>query len=172
LHATDAPPTGEGATLIIVWVGDLAAELDSIGRVAFEKRYGKHFLVFSDGDLIDDAAEFVNTASRHGSDILAGRGGDLDVHPLAKARITVGRRSDCDIPVRHKRVSSLHAVFLFGGGLLCVADARSKNGTLVNGHPIPADKPTPVDAGDIIQFGPVRATVWGVDDVVAAAARR
>jgi pSer/pThr/pTyr-binding forkhead associated (FHA) protein len=154
-----------------VRVGDLAEELETLGRPAFEKRYGKHFLVFPDGDVIDDFAEFVNTASRVSSDVLAGRTGDAEVHPLAKPRITVGRRRDCDIPVAHKRVSSLHAVFLLGGGLLCVADARSKNGTQVNGHALVPDQPTPVDAGDIIQFGPVSATLWGLEDLLAASRR-
>jgi hypothetical protein len=156
----------------VVWVGDLAAELDSLGRPAFEKRYGRHFLVFPEDELISDVSDFVNTASRHGSDILAGRGKQLDVHPLAKTRTTVGRREDCDIQLRHKRVSSLHAIFNLGGGLLSVADARSKNGTQVNGHPLASDKPSPIDAGDIIQFGPIQATIWGIDDLIAAAERR
>jgi FHA domain-containing protein len=153
-----------------VWVGELADELESMGRPSFEKRYGRHFLVFPDDSQISNVSEFVNTASRQGSDILAGRGKDLDVHPLAKSRITLGRREDCDIQLRHQKVSSLHAIIHHGGGLLFVADASSKNGTQVNGHPLAPDKPTPIDAGDILQFGPVQATVWGLDDLLAAVA--
>jgi hypothetical protein len=152
-------------------VEDLAAELSDLGREEFAARYGRYFLVLTDRDLIDDASEFVNTASRDGSDILAGRGRDLDVHPLAKPRVTVGRDAACDVRIKHPRVSSLHGTFTRGGGLLFITDARSKNGIKVNGLPLAADQPAPVDAGDLIQFGPVRATVWGLDDVAAAARR-
>ena len=92
------------------------------------------------------------------------------MHPLSKPRVTVGRDGGCDVPVKHPRVSSLHAIFTRGGGLLfVVADAKSKNGTKVNGIELAADTPTPVEVGDLVQFGPVRATVWGLDDLIAAA---
>jgi pSer/pThr/pTyr-binding forkhead associated (FHA) protein len=152
-----------------VWVRDLADELESLGRDAFVSRYGKHFLVLTDPRLIDDAADFVNTASRTGSEILAGRAREIDVHPIAKTRVTVGRDSKCDISIHHKRVSSLHAIFTRGGGLLFLADAKSKNGTEVNGSRLEPDRPAPVDAGDLLRFGPVRATIWSLDDVLAAA---
>ncbi len=149
-------------------LADLADELAEAGGEAFAATYGRHYLVITDRDLIDDAAEFVNTASRDSSDILTGRGRDVDVHPISKPRVTVGRDAGCDIPIKHPRISSLHAVFTRGGGLLFLADAKSKNGTKLNGLALAADKPAPVDAGDMIQFGPVRATIWGLDDLAAA----
>jgi len=45
----------------------------------------------------------------------------------------------------------------------------SKNGPKLNGLVLAVDQPAPVDAGDMIQFGPVRATVWSLDDLAAAA---
>jgi hypothetical protein len=154
-----------------VLVEELAYELEALGRDAFRAQHGQHFLVFASRGLIDDAAEFVNTASRSGSDILAGRGREVDVHPIAKARVTVGRGEDSDVRIKHPRVSSLHAVFTLGGGLLFLTDAHSRNGTQVNGAPLAPDAPAPVDVGDLVQFGPVQATVWGLDDLFAAARR-
>src|SRR5207302_231282 len=129
----------------------------------------QHFLVFADAELLDDVAFFVNTQSREGHEIAAGRGAEkLDVRALrsrAKSReprVTVGRDKGCDIAIAHARVSTVHAVFTEGGGLLFVADAGSKNGTRVNGVKIKPNKPTPIDAGDTVIFGPVASTLWGL----------
>jgi hypothetical protein len=163
-----------------VRLDDLAAELSAIGRSAFEGRFGRQFLVFAEPDLLDDAASFVNTASRESHEILRGRADEkLDVRPLVSSpggapggRISLGRDKRCDVPVTHALVSSVHAYFTRGGGLLFVADARSKNGTRVNGLLLDGDRPTPVDAGDTLQFGPVSATLWGLDDLLAAISRK
>ena len=49
-------------------IDDLAAEYSSMGRERFLERYGRHYLVFSDAELLDDVALFVNTASRDGKE--------------------------------------------------------------------------------------------------------
>ena len=54
-------------------VGDLALELQELGREAFRAHYGLFFVVFTQRDLIDQASDFVNTSSRDIGDILAGR---------------------------------------------------------------------------------------------------
>jgi hypothetical protein len=157
-------------------IDDLAAELSKLGRDRFRERYGPYFLVFTDAEQLDDVAFFVNTASRDGHEIASGKGRtSLDLRPLKsgaksrdRARITVGRDRGCDIAIAHPRVSTLHAVFTAGGGLLFLADAGSKNGTRLNGAKIAPNQPTPVDAGDTMLFGPVNATLWGLDDVFAA----
>jgi hypothetical protein len=159
-----------------VRLDDLAAEYSALGRERFRARYSQHFLVFSDAELLDDVAEFVNTASREGHEIAGRRRmSTLDLRALKSgpksrdaSRITIGRDRGCDIAIAHPRVSTVHAVFSSGGGLLFVADAGSKNGTRVNGVKIRPNQPTPVDAGDTMLFGPVNATLWGLDDVIAA----
>ncbi len=152
-----------------MWLDDVAAELQTSGLEAFRARYGRHFLVISEGDAIEDAAGFVDTASRTGAEVLQGRKDRIELRPLAGTRVTVGRDSACDIIIKLQRVSSLHAVFTNAGGLLLLADAGSKNGTRVNGTSLEKNKPVPVDAGDVIELGPARATIWGIDDVAAAA---
>jgi hypothetical protein len=159
-----------------VRIDDLAAEFSTVGRERFLERYGRHFLVFTEADLLDDVALFVNTASREGNEITRKAGlATVDVRALKKkpksrdpARITVGRDQSCDIAIAHARVSTLHAVFTLGGGLVFITDAGSKNGTRVNGVKLKPNQPTPVDAGDTVLFGPVSATLWGADDVFAA----
>jgi hypothetical protein len=160
-----------------VRIDDLAAELSSLGREKFHARYGIYYLVFAEAELLDDAADFVNTASREAHEIAGARRAELDVRPLplgirkGTGRITVGRDKKCDVAIQHARVSSLHAVFSLGGGLLLIADAASKNGTRLNGVKLKANQPTPIDAGDTVLFGPVSATLWGLDDVIAATRR-
>jgi pSer/pThr/pTyr-binding forkhead associated (FHA) protein len=158
-----------------VRIDDLADEYESLGRQRFIERYGKHFLVFTDPNLVEDAAFFVNTATRDANEITSGRlAQKLDVRPLVNAphnrdtsRIMLGRDKRSDIAVHHPRVSAVHAVFTRGGGLISVSDAGSKNGTFVNGVQLKPGVPTPVDAGDTLAFGPVTATLWGVEDVLA-----
>jgi hypothetical protein len=154
-----------------VLVSELALELDELGRDTFRAHYGLHFVVFTQRDLIDQAADFVNTSSRDIGDILAGRSGAIDAYPLAQGRVTLGRNDACDVPVKHRRVSSLHAVFTRGGGLLWLADLGSKHGTKVNGAPLSPHEPVLVEIGDIVEFGPVKATLWGLDELAAAARR-
>lgn len=147
---------------------DFADELqrhEEIGQDAA----GRYFLVIAADELIDDASDFVETSSRTGADILAGRGRELDVYPLAKEQLTLGRGESCDIKLKHPMVSAVHARFVDRAGLLMLTDANSRHGTIVNGAPIPRGGATAVDVGDVIQFGPVRTTIWGLDDVLAAA---
>jgi pSer/pThr/pTyr-binding forkhead associated (FHA) protein len=157
-----------------VQVDELAAEFGSLGRLGFVAKYGRHFLVFTDASLADDVSSFVNTASRDVSELLSGKKHEkLDVRPLKSKQkgaeqVTLGRSRSCDIMLRHTRVSSLHAHFSEGGGLLFITDEGSKNGTRVNKVKAEPRRPLPVDVGDTIAFGPVTATLWGIEDLIAA----
>ena len=68
------------------------------------------------------------------------------------------------------KISKLHAVFSMDGGLPSLSDSGSKNGTWLNGARLPAGRAVPVDVGDTIQFASVSATLWSIDDLVAAVA--
>jgi hypothetical protein len=155
-----------------VRVEDLAAELAQLGRDRFEARHGRHFLVLSDSRNADDLSLFVNTESRDFEELLGGSADTLDVRPLQPkskaAAVSIGRDPKCDVVLRHGRVSSQHAEVSRGGGLVLVTDLGSKNGTRINGAKIPARTPTAVDVGDSLAFGPVTATLWGLDDLLAA----
>ncbi len=79
--------------------------------------------------------------------------------------ISVGRSRTCDIVFKHPSVSKVHAHLRPAGSGLSVVDLKSRNGTSVNGMAIAAEKPTPVDCQDRIQFGSVQTMVLDAGDL-------
>jgi hypothetical protein len=79
-------------------------------------------------------------------------------------RISVGRARNCDVVLRYSYVSKLHAHFLLGNPELTMeaqtqitlVDQKSHNGSAVNGHPLEAGRPVPVENGDEIVLGSLR----------------
>src|SRR5437868_600083 len=65
--------------------------------------------------------------------------------------ITLGRASDCSIPIKDRFLSRRHAEIVFDHGAWFVRDCGSVNGTLVNGVKIV--DPVPLRAGDRIALG-------------------
>jgi hypothetical protein len=99
---------------------------------------------------------------------MAGEPGRFGVYPIAKGgsnpwsdRILVGRASNNDIVIRNDRISKLHAYFQAGArGVWRVYDARSANGTRVDGVPVPpGEDGLEVRSGQVILFGTVAAQV-------------
>lgn len=87
-------------------------------------------------------------------------GGRLLVLPVTKRgdnpypdRLSVGRASTCDIPLRLASVSKLHAHLQLGEDEVLRVVDRSQNGTMVNGRRLDQGIPTPVLYGDRISFG-------------------
>jgi hypothetical protein len=153
---------------------EVRSELESLGAEAFERRYGRLFLVLTEADALESFASFVNTASRDASDLASGRSMKFfDIKPLlprkpGETRVTIGRE-DADVELSASKVSKLHALFTLNGGLPSLADAGSKNGTWVNGRMLSPSEVTPIDVGDELGFGSVSATLWALDDLLAAA---
>lgn len=65
--------------------------------------------------------------------------------------ITLGRASECTIPIRDRFLSRKHAEISFAAGQWLVRDCGSVNGTLVNGNRLTA--PAPLHPGDRILLG-------------------
>ncbi len=65
--------------------------------------------------------------------------------------ITLGRASDCTIPIKDRFLSRRHAEIIFDRGAWYVRDCGSVNGTLVNGVKI--GEPVPLRPGDRIALG-------------------
>ena len=70
-------------------------------------------------------------------------------------RVSVGRATNNDIVIRDDSVSKLHAWFARGEeGNIYVADAGSRNKTLLNGVAIPLQTPEETNSGDAIRLEP------------------
>jgi len=65
--------------------------------------------------------------------------------------ITLGRSSDCTIPIRDRFLSRRHAEITFASGAWMVRDCGSVNGTLLNG--VKLTSPTALRPGDRIGLG-------------------
>ena len=114
-----------------------------------------------------------NGSSRDGQDILSGKKQleAVDIFALkpraGATDVSIGREG-ADVVLPSGKISKVHAVFSMGGGLPSLADSGSKNGTWLNGARLEAGRAVPVDVGDTIQFASVAATLWSLDDLVAA----
>jgi len=79
-------------------------------------------------------------------------------YPLAVGINTVGRLATNTVPIPDEHVSRRHcAIVIHQDGRVELHDVASKNGTLLNGHRIPA--PTPLKSGDVITLCMRRVTV-------------
>jgi pSer/pThr/pTyr-binding forkhead associated (FHA) protein len=82
--------------------------------------------------------------------ILSVEGQVLNEFPLDKERVTIGRKSDNDIPVDNLAVSGKHAVIITILNDSFMEDLGSTNGTLVNGASV---KRHFLQDGDVIEIG-------------------
>jgi pSer/pThr/pTyr-binding forkhead associated (FHA) protein len=77
-----------------------------------------------------------------------------------RRRITVGRAPSNDIVLRHGTVSRDHAWFVCDDNdVFYLGDAGSKNATFVNGIPVSSGGLVALNAGDVLRFGDVSATL-------------
>jgi two-component system cell cycle response regulator len=79
--------------------------------------------------------------------------GDLpgQVFHLRSGRQLLGRRSECDIRIRDRAVSGIHAEIVVTGTIVTIHDLASTNGTIVNGTRIQA--PLTLGPGALVRLG-------------------
>lgn len=73
---------------------------------------------------------------------------------LSGARTTLGRNTDCNIPLAGKQVSRQHAHLFVEANHYFIEDLGSSNGTFVNGKRIAPHRRLPLVDGDTFQIGP------------------
>ena len=76
----------------------------------------------------------------------------------------VGRDSDCDFPIEHPTVSSVHCELILSHDGVLLRDCDSTNGTFVNGEPA---KEAWLRAGQSVQLGDVELFVENTDVTIA-----
>jgi two-component system, cell cycle response regulator len=79
--------------------------------------------------------------------------GDLpgQVFRLRSGRQIIGRRPECDIRIRERAVSGIHAEVIRVRDIVTINDLASTNGTLVNGMRI--RNPVPLVQGNLLKIG-------------------
>ena len=137
----------------------------SMGQRKFVARYEGFFLLSTDDTLeLQTVMQTQSLSGPKAKGSLARR--TFEVLPVARAAdgdedapITIGRTRTCDVAFKHPSVSKVHAHLILRGNSLSVVDLQSRNGTLHNGNPVPADKPSKVAVRDRLQFGSVQTMV-------------
>lgn len=89
-----------------------------------------------------------------GSELIPIGGGDNI--PLIRDKLTVGRRENCDIPMRFPNVSGTHCELSYQDGYWAIRDMGSTNGIRVNGERINYRALSP---GDVITIASRKYTI-------------
>jgi pSer/pThr/pTyr-binding forkhead associated (FHA) protein len=88
--------------------------------------------------------------------------------PLAKPITRIGRATDNDIVLDDPRISRLHAEVKRNGHRFEVDDARSRNGTFVNGMGVPVGQARVLVSGDRVSVGGFQLTFYDPASTVVA----
>ncbi|HEY5656426.1 MAG TPA: FHA domain-containing protein [Myxococcota bacterium] len=155
--------------------GQVARELGEDARTLsardFEARHGSGFLLLSTAAL--DRPEGPAATRVELDDFEAAASEDtagisLRIYPVVRSErsvghlVTVGRTSNNDIVIPDLSVSRFHAFLKpVGAGRFHIQDAKSTNGSTVNGVSVPAQgngAPLELTSGDDLRFGQVQLT--------------
>ena len=163
---------------------DIVRFARTLSREEFVQRFLGKYLVLSFDQRELPGASFQTAVTGRPKDRGDGHSDDrgpkaFQVVAIAKAqgnpypdRISVGRTGNCDIVLRDPSVSKLHAHFrVERDGELVLVDQRSSNGTMINGTVALPGISEPLENGDVVQFGNVRATILNADGVYEALQR-
>src|ERR1700746_2377894 len=72
-------------------------------------------------------------------------------HPLQGGAVSIGRASDCTLPIKDRYLSRKHAEIVAVAGAWVLKDCGSANGTYLNGVRVESDRP--LKTGDRIRLG-------------------
>jgi hypothetical protein len=150
---------------------------NELGRPEFERRY-PHLWLIRELDEADPASGGFNTVNWDSkktlhlgqrfdpaaplmSTRLRQEPGRFALYPVVKSganpwsdRVMLGRAANNDIVFRHESVSKVHAYFQRGSeGSWQIYDAKSVNGTRVNGQSLPPSEGLAVESGAVLVFG-------------------
>jgi len=147
---------------------DIVRFARTLSRDQFVERFKGFYLYVSSDPRDMPAGSFQTAVTGRPKDPTEGSGTtSVQVVAIEKApgnpypdRVSVGRTANCDVVLRDPSVSKLHAHFRWTeNGQLALSDARSSNGTLVNGIALMPGISEIMESGDSVCFGAVRATL-------------
>lgn len=72
---------------------------------------------------------------------------------LGGSTLSIGRGTDCDLPLRVSSVSRHHCRIEIRGGRTFLRDLGSTNGTRLNGFSVPPNEDFVMEGGDLLQVG-------------------
>jgi FHA domain-containing protein len=135
----------------------------SLTRDEFSARVNALYLAVGGEDAEDVEIAFQTSVVPANSRRTSPPAARFDLRELTKRasnpyadRISIGRARNCDIVLRDRSVSKLHAHFrLRPEGGLDLVDLGSQNGTRINDRPLVANNPEPVEPGARILIGSV-----------------
>jgi len=159
------PGTGTGSAL-----ETFQTDARSLGPAEFEDRHGAGFLLLSTAGLHVPTGPSMTEVRLDDGDVTGAEcTADVSVlvYPLRRGAesvghlVTLGRTANNDVVVPDLSVSRFHAFVKIGASPLQIQDAKSTNGTTVNGRSIPAQGQGPavdLKSGDTVRLGQVEFT--------------
>jgi pSer/pThr/pTyr-binding forkhead associated (FHA) protein len=157
-------------------LGDFSTDAQTLSAADFEERHGSAFLVVTATDLDQPSGPAMTQVALDGFDEPGSeRTADVSLlaYPVLRTErsvghlITVGRTSNNDVVIPDLSVSRFHAfVKPSGDGRFQIQDARSTNGTTVNGNSVPSQGNGPavdLKSGDNLRLGQVELTFLGAE---------
>jgi len=162
---TDAPSIDQAAQRLQAF----AAATRSLSPEVFAQQHGPAFLLFSGGARgLSPLASSERTITGSGSDRPGFKPNqDFLVFPIVSRRtsgsgaISVGRTARADVVIPDGSLTRVQAFFRRDGDRFMLADAASKNGTWLDGQPVPSWSSqtwVEVPSGARVRFGDLHMT--------------
>jgi serine/threonine protein kinase len=117
---------------------------------ARHESHGQPVVIDRQVTVTGPASEPAEFRAPHRGKVLVPLEGGLPI-PLVTNRILVGRSDECDLQIPDASVSGKHCELQFDGALWWITDAKSRNGTRVNGNPVTRRQ---IVDNDVISIGP------------------
>jgi hypothetical protein len=70
------------------------------------------------------------------------------LHPLSRLSTLVGRDPRCNVVIDHPTISNEHCRIMWRNGVPGIVECGSKNGTKLEGKPVTADEPQPIQGAE------------------------
>ncbi|MDQ3266081.1 MAG: FHA domain-containing protein [Myxococcota bacterium] len=153
----------------------LSAYAKAIDLPGFKTRYPYHWVVWEAGDWQPPRSSTIQIDKEAFRKMVAGAESlamGLEERPGPEGtllQLTLGRSSRAELAVSDGTISERHLVFTREPAGWNVRDVGSRNGSLLNGVPLPVGDPRLLTNGEQLQAGQVRFTYYTPEGMYARA---